>query len=239
MLKRSLLILFLCIILPSYAAYNPMSDEPIESVEKFYSENEEEQTSPEFEYTAGENTPTETNTDEILIPEQPETKKDYAGIYNKLEPAKHSYMHNIDPDQYYDMKDATWAPYPLLRLNSYIYFKESSIEPGYYLLTPREHKDKWYLLFKQNGKVVHIIPIYERDIVPEFFYDKHLPKPKLTRAQKIHMGTLSFLGKFKSTKRKDPIKCYMEITDLENHFVSIIIYYGNHKYSTIFRTIKL
>ena len=239
MLKRSLLILLLCISLPSYAAYNPMSDEPIESVEKFYSENEEEQTSPEFEYTAGENTPTETNTDEILIPEQPETKKDYAGIYNKLEPAKHSYMHNIDPDQYYDMKDATWAPYPLLRLNSYIYFKESSIEPGFYLLTPREHKDKWYLLFKQNGKVVHIIPIYERDIVPEFFYDKHLPKPKLTRAQKIHMGTLSFLGKFKSTKRKDPIKCYMEITDLENHFVSIIIYYGNHKYSTIFRTIKL
>ena len=46
-------------------------------------------------------------------------------------------------------------------------------------------------------------------------------------------------GKFKSTKRKDPVKCYMEINDLENHFVSIVIYYGNHKYSTIFRTVKL
>ena len=95
------------------------------------------------------------------------------------------------------------------------------------------------MLFKQNGKVVHIIPVYERDIVPEFFYEKHLPQPKLTKAQKIHMGALEFIGKFKSSKRKEPIKSYLEITDLENHFVSIIIYYGTHKYSTIFRTIKL
>ena len=75
------------------------------------------------------------------------------------------------------------------------------------------------MLFFLFVKVVHIIPVYERDITPEFFYDEHLPKPKLTKAQKIHMGALSFLGKFKSSKRKDPIKSYMEITDLENHFV--------------------
>lgn len=228
MLKKSLVIITMLFILPAWATYNPMSEEPIDSVEQFYNE-EEEETPLEFEYTASE-------TPEVI---EAEPTKDYSEIYNSLEPAKHSYMHNIDPDQYYDMKDATWAPYPLLRLNSYIYFKDISIEPGYYLLTPREHKDKWYLLFKQNGKVVHIIPVYERDITPELFYEKHLPKPKLTKAQKIHMNTLSFLGKFKSTKRKDPIKSYMEITDLENHFVSIVIYYGNHKYSTIFRTIKL
>ena len=244
MLKRCLSILLIFLTLPVLGAYDPMSEEPINSVEEFYNEQDEDNeiSSPEFEYTAGEKKSVETpeedsNQAEVFVPD--EAKKDYAGIYNSLEPAKHSYMHNIDPDQYYDMKDATWAPYPLLRLNSYIYFKNISIEPGYYLLTPREHKGKWYLLFKQNGKVAHIIPVYERDITPEFFYEKHLPKPKLTKAQQIHMGALSFLGKFKSTKRKDPIKCYMEITDLENHFVSIIIYYGNHKYSTIFRTIKL
>ncbi len=230
MLKKIFVLLALFFALPAFAAYDPMSDEPIESVEQFYNDNEQEDlSSPEFEYTTGDS------------PEAEEVKpsKDYAGIYNSLEPAKHRYMHNIDPDQYCDMKDATWAPYPLLRLNSYIYFKESSIEPGYYLLTPREHKGKWYMLFKQNGKVSHIIPVYERDITPEGFYEKHIPKPKLTKAQEIHMGVLSFLGKFNSTKRKDPIKSYMEINDLENHFVSIIIYYGNHKYSTIFRTIRL
>lgn len=232
MLKKSLIVLLSLLILPAFADYDPMSDEPINSVEEFYSQQNqtsEETSSPEFEYTAAE----------VQEPIEVKPTKDYAGIYNSLEPAKHSYMHDIDPDQFYDMKDATWAPYPLLRLNSYLYFKDRAIEPGYYLLTPREHKDKWYLLFKQNGRVMHIIPIYERDITPEFFYEKHLPKPKLTRAQKIHMGVLSYLGKFKGSKRKDPIKSYMEITDLENHFVSIVIYYGNHKYSTIFRTIKL
>lgn len=206
-----------------------MSEEPIENIEQFYNENStEEAYTPEFEYTSQPQA-------SITV----EPTKNYAGIYNNLELPSHSYLHNIDPDQYYDMKDASWAPYPLLRLNSYIYFKDKAIEPGYYLLTPRKHKDKWYLLFKQNGKVAHIIPIYEREIVPELFYEKHLPKPKLTRAQKIHMGVLDFLGKFNSTKRKEPIKSYLEINDLENNFVSIIIYYGNHKYSTIFRTIKL
>ena len=171
MLKKSLVILALLFALPALSAYDPMSEKPIESVEQFY--NEQESESPEFEYTAGE----------PIEPINAEPTKDYAGIYNSLSHATHSYMHNIDPEQYYDMKDATWAPYPLLRLNSYIYFKNISIEPGYYLLTPREHKDKWYMLFKQNGKVVHIIPVYERDITPELFYEKHLPQPKYTTAQ--------------------------------------------------------
>ena len=112
-------------------------------------------------------------------------------------------------------------------------------EPGYYLLTPREHNGKWYMLFKQNGKVSYIIPTYDRGLVPEMFYETHIPKPKLTPSQKIHMGFLSFLGKFDGSKRRDPVKSYMEINDLENYFVSIVIYYGAHKYSTIFRTIRL
>ena len=236
MIKKSLLLIALYIVLPAFSAYAPISDEPIENVEQFYNNSANEDINegrnkqlPEFEYT------TSVPQESVYV----EPTKDYASIYNSLEIPSHSYLHNIDPDQYYDMKDATWAPYPLLRLNSYIYFKDKAIEPGYYLLTPREHKGKWYLLFKQNGKVSHIIPVYERDIVPELFYEKHLAKPKLTKAQKIHMGVLDFLGKFDSTKRKEPIKSYMEINDLENHFVSIIIYYGDRKYSTIFRTIKL
>ncbi len=216
----------LLFIMPVFAEYQPLSDAPITSPEEFEGEDIEPL---EFEYTTPDTPP-------VL---QVKPTKNYSDIYKSLEPANFSYMHDIDPDQYYDMKDAAWSPYPLLRLNSPIYFKNQTIEPGYYLLTPREHKNKWYLLFKQNGKVAHIIPVYERDITPEFFYDKHLPKPKLTPSQKIHMGVLDFFGNFKSSKRKEPIKTYMEINDLENYFVSIVIYYGSHKYSTIFRTIKL
>lgn len=175
----------------------------------------------------------------IGYPVQTKATKDYASVYNSLEPATHSYIHNIDPDEYYDEKDAAWSIYPLLRLNSPIYFKNTAIEPGYYLLTPREHKGKWYVLFKQNGKVVHIIPAYERDYTPEGFYDKHIPKPKLTKSQKVHMGILNAVGKVKSSKRKEPVKNYLEVNDLDNYFLNIIIYYGNHKYSMIFRSIRL
>ncbi len=173
------------------------------------------------------------------FPEPVKATKNYSEIYKNLEPADFSYLHNIDPDQYYDMKDTAWSVYPLLRLNSAIYFKNQTIEPGYYLLTPREHNSKWYILFKQNGQVRHIIPVYDRDYTPEFFYDQHIPKPKLKPTQKIHMKTLDIIGKVKSSKRKEPIKSYLEVNDLENYFISIIIYYGGHKYSTIFRTIRL
>jgi len=231
MIKKLLLILLTITVLPVFADYNPLSDEPINNTEEFY-QNEAETQPPEFEYPTSSGAQTPPNV-EI------KSTKNYVKIYNDLAPADFSYIHNMDPEQYYDMKDATWSPYPLLRLNSAIFFKNITIEPGYYLLTPREHKGKWFLLFKQNGLVKYIVPVYERGITPEFFYDKHLPKPKEKFAQKIHKGTLSAFGKLKSSKRKDPIKCYMEINDLENYFVSIVIYYGNHKYSTIMRTIKL
>ncbi len=175
----------------------------------------------------------------VIPPVKTKATKDYAQIYNELEVPTFSYLHDIDPEQYYDMKDTSWSMYPLLRLNSPIYFKSITVEPGYYLLTPREHEGNWYILLKQNGVVKYIIPVYDRDYTPEMFYDQHIPKPKYTRAQKIHMGVLDFLGNFKSTKRKEPIQSYLEVNDLENYFVSIVIYYGSHKYSTIFRTIKL
>ena len=182
-----------------------------------------------------------TDEDGIVIAQpKPKSTKNYAQIYNDLSPADFSYLHNIDPDQYYDMKDTAWSVYPLLRLISPIYFKNSTIEPGYYLLTPREHNGKWYMLFKQNGVVVHIIPVYDRDYTPESFYDEHIPQPKLTRSQKIHMGVLKFLGDHvDSSKRREPVKSYLEVNDLENYFVSVVVYYGGHKYSTIFRTIRL
>ena len=179
--------------------------------------------------------------DEIMVAptEQAKSTKNYAQIYNNLEPADFSYLHGIDPDEFYDVKDATWSIYPLLRLNSAIFFKNIAIEPGYYLLTPREHEGKWYILFKQNGKVVHIIPVYERGYTPPRFYDEHIPKPKLKPSQKVQMGILKSVGKVKSSKRKEPVKNYLEVNDLDNYFISVIIYYGGHKYSTIFRTIRL
>lgn len=245
MLRKSLLLFALiCFTLPiSYAEPEEIhAGTPAGFYDDINPDDLEKEDDEEYNNAQTYHTFTDNDTeDNILVPPAQKTKatKNYAQIYNDLEVPTFSYLHDIDPDQYYDTKDTSWSIYPLLRLISPIYFKSITIEPGYYLLTPREHQGKWYLLFKQNGVVKHIIPVYDRDYTPETFYKEHIPQPKLTPSQKIHMGFLDLIGNINSTKRKKPVESYLEVNDVENYFVSIIIYYGSHKYSTIFRTIKL
>ena len=165
---------------------------------------------------------------------------DYEQIYRDLPVPEHKYVHDIDPGEYYDMKDTSWSPYPLFRLTGPLFFKTITIEPGYYLLTPREHEGKWYMLFKVQGKIKYIIPVFERDITPEFFYDENLPKPQMTWSQKVHIKTLDWVGRvFPSAKRKPAPQTYLEATDLDNNFLSLVVYWGAHRYYMIFRTVGL
>ncbi len=165
---------------------------------------------------------------------------DYEQVYRDLPVPTHSYVHGIDPGEFFDMKDTSWSPYPLFRLTSPLFFKTITIQPGYYLLTPREHEGNWYMLFKEQGKVKYIIPVYERDITPEFFYDENLPKPKLTWSQKVHIKTLDWVGRvFPSAKRKPAPQTYLEATDLDNNFLSLVVYWGAHRYYMVFRTVEL
>ena len=165
---------------------------------------------------------------------------DYEQIYRELPVPDFSYIHDVDPGEYYDTEKSAWSPYPLLRLTAPLYFKTITIEPGYYLLTPRKQNDSWYILFKVAGKVKYIIPAYNRDLTPEMFYDENIPKPKLTFTQKFHINTLNFVGKvFPRSKRKPAPQTFLEMTDLENNFVSMVVYWGNYRYYLILRTIKL
>ena len=165
---------------------------------------------------------------------------DYEQIYRDLPVPTHSYVHGIDPGEPYDIKNTAWSPYPLLRLTSPIFFKSIMIEPGYYLLTPREHQGKWYMLFKEQGTIKYIIPIYERGITPMNFYKENLPEPKLTWSQRRHINYLKGVGRrHKKSMRKPIQENYLELFDLDNNFISMVVYWGEHKYSMIFRTIQL
>lgn len=161
---------------------------------------------------------------------------DYARIYNELEEPSFQYIHGIDPDQFYDIKNYAWAPYPLLRLNQEVYFKKQKIEPGYYLLTPREHDGKWYILFKTNGIVKATVPCYKDEIVPPTFYELNLPKEKLTPTQKIHIGFVHLVGKVNSAKRKKAPDTFLELEDLDNDFISMTVYYGAKRYYILLRS---
>ena len=107
-------------------------------------------------------------------------------------------------------------------------------------MTPREHKGNWYVLFKEQGQVKYIIPVYNREIVPFGFYDENLPKPKLTPSQKFHIKFLDFVGKYvRSSQRKPAPNTFLETTDLDNNFISIIIYWGDYRYYMVLRTVRL
>lgn len=165
---------------------------------------------------------------------------DYKQIYLNLQVPSFSYVHGVDPGQYYDNKDAAYSIYPLFRLSSPIYFKSVTIMPGYYDLTPVVYKGSNYLLFKEAGAVKYTIPVYQKELVPEDFYDTHLPKQKYTNTQRMSLAFSRYLGKhFKSSQRKPPVKTYLEVTDLDNNFVSVVVYYGNYRYYTLFRTIAM
>lgn len=150
------------------------------------------------------------------------------------------YIHDIDPGENFDTHNSTWSPYPLFRLTTTLYFKTVEIPPGYYLLTPREQDGKWYVLFKEAGKVRYAIPVYDKKIVPLNFYDENLPKPDLKPAAKMQLAWLNFVGNHvKSSKRKPETNNYLEVTDLENNFISIVLYWGSYKYYMVFRTIRM
>lgn len=165
---------------------------------------------------------------------------DYEQVYRDLQVPQHSYIHDIDPEETYDMNKAAWSPYPLLRLTAPIFFKNVTVQPGYYLLTPREHKGEWYMLFKEAGKIKYIIPVYDRDLVPEMFYDENIPKQKMTWSQRTHINFLDFVGKYvKNSQRKPAKQTYLELFDLDNNFLSMVVYWGAHRYYMIFRTVAL
>ena len=166
--------------------------------------------------------------------------ENYRQIYKDLQMPDFAYLHGIDPKHFFENKDASYSVYPLFRLSAPLYFKNIIIKPGYYDLTPREHEGKDYILFKQNGLVVHILPVYKKEVVPAGFYKSHLPKEKRALTQKIGDGFHSFIGKcFKSAKRHRLAKTYLEVNDVSDNFVELVVYCDDFKYYILTRTVKL
>ena len=167
-------------------------------------------------------------------------EEDYRKIYQELSVPSFAYLHGVDPKHFFENKDASYSVYPLLRLSSPLYFKSVTIKPGYYDLTPREYKGDYYILFKQNGLVLHILPVYKKELVPINFYNTHLPKPKYKLTQKIGNAIQRGFGKIvKSAKRKPLAKTYIEANDVADNFVVLVVYYDEFRYYILTRSVKM
>ena len=183
-MKKIILAIFLiiCVALPSESAFwnknkNNQNSQQQTQQQQTTSSNTANSSSNEATYPQ--------DVDSSPISEDELDFTDVEDAYRKMPVPQFRYMHDIDPGEYQDTMYSTWSPYPLFRLTAPLFFKSVAIQPGYYLLTPREHEGKWYILFKEAGRIKYIVPCYKHETVPMGFYENNLPKVKMTRPQKI------------------------------------------------------
>ncbi len=159
---------------------------------------------------------------------------DYDSLYEKAEPFKSKLYNDIDPFQDEDIIRYTWSPYPLFRTSAFLYFKNITIEPGYYIITPRTLGSKDYILFKQNGKVQFIIPVVKKEKTPLNFYDANTPKLKLTKWQEFTSGVKKkFYNTARDSMRIEPPKSLVNV-EVETKYIIMTVYYGDDKYTALF-----
>jgi len=165
--------------------------------------------------------------------------QDYAVLYDNQEPANFKLIKGIDPFQEKDYLEYAWAPYPLFRSSRTLIYKEGDIPPGYYLLVPREMKGKTYIFFKENGSVKYIVPVYKEELLPPNFYEQHIPKPSLTKRQKLcESAKKKFYKVFKDSKQQEPPKAFITTAVVDNDYYELILYYDKKKYYTIYKLKK-
>lgn len=153
--------------------------------------------------------------------------KDYAKIYSDLPNIKVQYIESEDPDEYYDVKDYYFSPYPLLRITRPMYVCDLTIEPGFYLLTPREYNGQKVVLFKDNGKVKYVVPVFEYEPV---LVEKEYVKPKKKWYQIRDRYT------FQAPYYEQKMQVYDADTD--NRYTIIDLYYRSGRYKTIYKKEK-
>ena len=160
---------------------------------------------------------------------------DYESLYNKAEPFSSKLYNDVDPYEDEDALKYAWSPYPLFRSAANLYFKDFKIEPGYYILTPRNLKGKDYVLFKQNGKVKFIIPSAITEKTPLNFYEANTPQIKKTKWQKFTTGIRDkFYEISGDSMRAQPPKSLVNV-ELDLSFIIVTIFYGDNKYTLIFK----
>lgn len=168
-----------------------------------------------------------------------EEETNYFKIYNNLPDIKVEFIHNEDPDEYYDYQKFHFSPYPLIRTSSDLYVKNLKIKPSYYLLTPREYKGKHAVLFKQKGKVKFVVPVYEKETIDPKAVYKEPPKPKTPWWKWSYkwipwvVKKVLRLDKYKNHPAMP--KSLIEAYDLYGPFYEIDLYYEDNLYKMIFR----
>lgn len=166
-----------------------------------------------------------------------ELTTDIEAIYNKQIPLDIKFENNLDPYEQQDNYTCARSPYPLVRTIMPIYSLKTTIEPGYYLLTPRKIEARDYLLFKERGKVLYTVPIFEsKQVDPDIEYPQ--PKDPYDDAPYGFKNLFKGLGIISGRRTHSPqiplhkVDCFQ----YDDQFYGINVYYKDRMYKTVYKT---
>ncbi len=166
------------------------------------------------------------------------TATDYIKLYEQTNKVDFTFYNNIDPYQDEDNFRYAYSPYPLFRTSTDLYFKDTMVPHGYYILTPRHYKNRDIVLFKVSGKVSYIIPAIKKEPVPFGFYEKNIPKVKKTKWQKFHDGFFEKMNNFfKSSRKVTPPSAFITAERYEHKYLLVKLYYAEDIYVMLFNLI--
>lgn len=89
------------------------------------------------------------------------------------------YEDGIDQEQDNDYNRYVTSPYTLIRITDKLVNKKNVLKPGYYLVKPKKRDGYEFLLFKQNGRVAGIVPVYQKVLINPILVYHEPVKPKL------------------------------------------------------------
>jgi hypothetical protein len=171
-------------------------------------------------------------------------KEDYDRIYKNQPVLDYIYETGVDAEEMEDYEGYFISPYVLVRLPMKLYCQKVELEPGYYLVKPENKYGHNFAVFKQNGKVMGVVPVYKKYRVNP---DAIFPAPQKPNhkwyvkpfAATWHAVNYS-LGKiFKQRKVSAPprAKIQYEISE-DNKYFDLGLFVESSLYKMLFRLEK-
>ena len=150
------------------------------------------------------------------------------------------YETGIDDEESEDYEGYVISPYVLVRLPVKLRCQKVVLDQGYYLVKPEYRYGHNFAVFKQNGRIMAVVPVYKKYRIDPTAVFPTPPKPKhkwyvqpFVTAWNIVKWPFSKI--FKQRKIKIPSRAKVELDALENNsYYDLGLYVESSLYKMLF-----
>lgn len=164
----------------------------------------------------------------------------YDLLYKETPVLDFMYDGGIDPKEDGDYNKFIVSPYTLIRISDTVRSKNILLTPGYYLVKPEKRNGYNFLLFKQNGRIAGVVPVYQKVLINPLLVYKEPPKPKIPLYKKIlgmPMKLIKWPFKFIFRNKVTPLppKSALEYKIVgDGKYMEMWLYVGTYLYKVLF-----